>query len=264
MKVDFGYLFRVLFAATYILSMNNSWAIDNSESEPWWRATLGGGAVVAPEFEGSNKNDVQFAPLVEVELMNRLFLSTDRGIGVYIIDYPDWKLNASATWEMGRKEKDSDLLKGLGDIDGGAAFSIYSAWTPGPFTVSLESKYGTGDVQGLNVIASLGYTMQPFTDLNWQNTLRATFADSRYNNRFFGISRQQSKNSRYRYNYYDAGMGVKDMALTSLLSYQIADDIVIVVEGEYKLLSGPAARSPLVKAGAKDQFFGLVGVGYSF
>lgn len=265
-KVLFGtihaFMLFVLVAPVALAADNGGAAEGGDESS--WTMTVGGGVAVAPEFEGSNKYNTRFVPVVEIEIMNRVFLSTIRGLGVYVIDHPNWNLNVSATYDLGRKEKDSDLLKGMGDIDGGVVFDIYGAWTPGPFTVSLETKYGTGDVQGLNVTGGFGYTMEPLTGLHWTNTVSTTFADSRYNNTFFGISQKQSRQSRQGYDYYDASAGIKDVAFTSSLTYEITDSIAIMLEGEHKRLIGPAARSPLVKAGSKDQFSGVFGVTYTF
>lgn len=254
----------LLAVTTQFASAAESSATVEGEEKSSWTMALGGGVAVVPEFEGSNKYDMQFVPVVEVEILDRVFLSTIRGVGVYVINHSDWKLNVSATYDPGREEDDSDLLKGMGDIDGGVVFDVYGAWTPGSFIVSLETKYGTGDVQGLNVTGGFGYTMEAFTGLHWTNTVSATFADSKYNNTFFGISKKQSRQSRQGYDYYDANAGFKDVAFTSSLVYEITDSITSMLEGEYKRLTGPAARSPLVKEGSKNQFSAVIGVAYTF
>lgn len=116
----------------------------------------------------------------------------------------------------------------------------------------------------MRVKASLGHEIALFDCLHWKNTVSATFADSRYNDTFFGVSGKQSRDSRHMYEEYSAGSGVKDVSFSSGLTWPVTDSISVMLAGEYKRLTGPAADSPLVKAGSKNQGAGMLGFVYTF
>ncbi len=227
---------------------------------PNWSISLGGGAIVRPEFEGSDKYNVRFMPILRAEYMQRVFLSTTDGLGVYIFREPLWNVGAVDKYNPGREQKDSEILKGMGDIDPGAELGIFASWTPAPFFVRIEALQGTGDVRGLQATATAGHTFMPLEKLQWTNSVGTTFTDSRYNETFFGVDKTQSRRSGH--DYYDADAGFKSVQFNSRANYQLTDNITALVFGQYKRLTGPAADSPLVEEGSKNQ--GMLGVGLTY
>ena len=257
------------FMCVFVLvcSVYTACAQEQDESAPQdksatWSISLGGGVLIAPEFEGAKRNSVRFMPLIEARAMDRFFLSSHEGLGVYLIKQSQWQLGAVAKYNFGRKENASTLLHGLGDIDPGAELGVFAAWTPDPFFVKVTALQGTGDVRGFQVQTQVGHTAKLHEKVRWTNSLGATFANARRNNTFFGISREQSRNTAYE--AYDAGSGIKDISLSTSLGWSLTDDIALRAFGGYKRLTGPAADSPLVKAGSKNQFVGGCGLVYTF
>lgn len=231
-------------------------------THPEWTVSLGGGAMTRPEFEGSDKYVVRFLPILHAEYKGRVFLSSADGLGIYAFRGPLWNLGAVVKYNPGRKENSSRLLSGMRDIDPGAEIGAFATWTPAPFFVRLEALAGTGDVEGLQATASVGHSMILLSRMQWTNSLGATYTDDTYNNTFFGVDSGQSLRSGYQ--RYDADAGIKSVQFGSRLSYQITTEISATAFGEYKRLTGPAADSPLVKAGSENQgMFGL-GLVYTF
>ncbi|MDL2285460.1 MipA/OmpV family protein [Desulfovibrio sp. OttesenSCG-928-F07] len=258
------YIIHALILATALATPAMANTAENTKNAPYCTVMLGAAAAAIPEFEGSHKHNIRFVPLFDINIKNRFFLSTDKGLGLNIISTPEWELSTAVNYGVGRKEKASTLLKGMGNISDGAVFAAHGAWTPGPFILNLDAKYGTGDIQGLNLTAGLAYVTMPVAGVQWVNEVSTTFADSKYNNTFFGISKKQSQKSRHNYKYYNAKSGIKDVALKSMLIYGLTEHVIVVLAGEYKQLVGPAADSPLVKAGAKSQISGITEIGYIF
>lgn len=254
------------FGIVMAMGTTNLYAQDygaaNSNNQSAWSVSLGAGIMATPEFEGSDKHEARFLPLVHVEYANRFFLSTSNGLGAYIVNRPEWQLGVVAKYNPGRDEDDSSLLKGLGDIDPGAEFGGFAAWTPGPYAFKLTALQGVGDVEGFQLKASAGHSFEPIKSVRWTNSVETTFANSTYNDTFFGISEAQSQRSRYQ--TYDAGSGIKDVAFNSSVSWSVTDAISLKTFGQYKRLTGPAADSPLVKAGSSNQWTVGAGVVYAF
>lgn len=112
--------------------------------------------------------------------------------------------------------------------------------------------------------AAIGHRMTFFDKLHIEQSLSTTYANARYNNQYFGITRKQSLNSKYQYQEYHANSGIKDVSFSVVASYPITDKFSASLTTEYKCLTGPAIKSPLVKKGTRHQ--GLVGAGiiYTF
>lgn len=237
---------------------------DQEDSD--WSVSLGLGFAVAPEFEGSDKYKTQAVPLINIEYKDRFFLSSlDGAVGVYLFREPLWNMGLALGYNQGRKEKDSDLLKGMGNVDGAAEVKVFAEWTPDiPFSAKLELAKGTGDINGFTATATLGHNTALSESLNWGNSISSTYSDSDYNKVFFGITEKQSRGSKRRYEQYTPGSGIKDVAYSTSLVYTVSDHWTAMVIGQYKRLTGPAADSPLVKAGSKNQAAGGLGASYTF
>ena len=258
----------VLFIALAVVPAQadeNTTTADADHEKGAWHVSIGLGVMTAPEFEGSNKYEVKPLPLVKIVYKNRIFLSlAEGGLGVYLCREPSWNMGLAIGYNPGRQEKDSDLLKGMGDINGAAEVKVFAEWTPDPFTARLEVITGTGDVKGLQVTGSIGHQWMLKDSLRWKNSISSTYANADYNNAFFGITEKQTRASKHHYARYTPGSGIKDVAYSSSLTYTFKDNWAAMLMGEYKILTGPVADSPLVKAGSKHQFSGGLGLLYSF
>ncbi len=197
-----------------------------------------------------------------MEYKKRFFLSSTRGLGMYLAKRPEWNIGVAANYNGGRKASDSDLLEGMGDIDPSADLSAFAEWTPGPFSAGLDVVQGTGDAKGQRVTAKLGYDLALCDTLHWRNSVSTTFASGRYNDAFFGVSNAQSRQSRFSYDEYKAGSGFKDVSFSTNVTWAMNDNLSFVVLGGYSRLTGPAADSPLVRKGSKNQ--GMLGLGFVY
>jgi outer membrane scaffolding protein for murein synthesis (MipA/OmpV family) len=206
-----------------------------------------------PEFEGSDEYEFHVVPVVSVRY-KRLFLSTRQGLGFKAIDTGTLTVSPFLNYAPARDESDSDLLKGLGDVDDYLETGVAVTYSPGFFhpnlSYHLTAATGWGNKGStLDLGASLSL---PLEENTWKMGLSLMFADSEYNQKYFGITPIQSAHSGYP--VYSPKAGLKHVAFSSSRDWALNEWVSFVLFGQYRLLTGPAADSPIVERGSKNQF----------
>jgi outer membrane scaffolding protein for murein synthesis (MipA/OmpV family) len=224
------------------------------------KISLGAGVASAPEFEGAKKYEIKFLPVVELGY-DRLFLSLSQGLGARIIDNGRWVVAPSVRYRAGRDEDDSDILKGMGDVDDGLAAGVMVKFSPSDFSLFFNGYQGLGSAEGLTMELGAAYKIQVMEHLKFSAELSTMFADEEYNQEFFGVNSQQA--GRTGYDRYQPDSGFKHVALGGALSYSLTQNLNLGLFGEYKVLTGPAADSPLVERGSKNQFSSGLMLGFN-
>lgn len=256
----------LLFGAPALAQTAPQSAASQPPASPW-SFTLGAGAIVAPRYEGSDNLAVAPLPLAEISWKDRVFLSSGRGLGAYIVSTDAFKLSASAGYDAGRDEKDGkrksgkpNLLRGLGDIDASAVLSLSAEYEYSFLTAGLTASRYIGGSDGFTMTASLGASL-PVTDrFALGLEVQSTWADSAYMGDYFGISASQSRRSgRAKFN---AEAGIKDVGVTLTANYKVNDSISLMLSGGLSRLIGDAGKSPLVAE--KNQPSAMVGLLYRF
>lgn len=215
------------------------------------RLSLGAALVVTPEFEGAKKYQLLALPVIEYE-RGSFFLSAFRGAGFKVINDRSIQMGPVVSYRFGRDQDDSDDLKGLGDVRGGFETGVFAHWRiSDPVALKLEFKHGLGTAKGYTVDLGLDYTAELTESLTLILGAETRFADRKYNEEYFGVTRQQSLQSGYR--QYSPDSGLKHAAAKASFNYALTDTLNLGVFGEYKRLTGPAADSPLVKKGSANQ-----------
>ena len=222
---------------------------------------------VAPKYEGGEKLVFGGLPILEVEWKERLFLSTTRGIGGYIVSTDTLRVSAALGYAPGRDEKDGkpksggvNRLRGLGDIDASAVASLGAEYEFSVFTASLTANRYIGGSDGFTVKAGLG-AAYPVTDkLRLGAELSSTWADSAYMGDYFGIDAAQSRRSGRK--AYKAEAGLKDVGVTLSASYRFNNSTTLMMSGGLSRLLGDAGSSPVVAE--KNQPSAMLGLSYRF
>ena len=232
-----------------------------------WQFTLGAMIGVAPKYEGGEKLVFGGLPILEVEWKERLFLSTTRGIGGYIVSTDNLRVSAALGYAPGRDEKDGkpksggvNRLRGLGDIDASAVASLGAEYEFSVFTASLTANRYIGGSDGFTVKAGLG-AAYPVTDkLRLGAELSSTWADSAYMGDYFGIDAAQSRRSGRK--AYKAEAGLKDIGVTLSASYRFNNSTTLMMSCGLSRLLGDAGSSPVVAE--KNQPSAMLGLSYRF
>lgn len=212
---------------------------------------LGGGGVFRPEFEGADEYEIDPIPAFDIRYRDWVFLSTNRGLGLDLIqdEQQVWRAGPIVNYRRPREEDDSGALRGLGDVEGTVEAGGYVEYTPSPFGGKIEVRNGFGGHQGILVDIGVSYREKFGADEEWLVNLGpgATWASDDYMESYFGISSYQS--SRSGYDSFDADAGFKDVSFGAALSYSPLPFVALTGFANYERLLGDAADSPLVDEG---------------
>jgi outer membrane scaffolding protein for murein synthesis (MipA/OmpV family) len=241
-------------------------AVAQDQPPAEWSFTLGGGAMYAPDYEGSDDYTVLPLPFVEISWQDRIRLTTEGGPGIFATPFAadGLRFDLGVRYDFGRSEDDNDALKGLGDLDVGAVAVVRFGYEAGPVALGLEvARDLTGDRNGLTATAEAEYTIQLLDDVRLSATPHLTWADDEYMSNTFGITAAQAARSARGLASYDAGSGLKDVGINLGIGYMMTDSIYVMGQVGYSRLLGDAADSPLVSSeGSADQLSAMLGLTY--
>lgn len=223
-----------------------------------WKVVLGGGVLVAPKYEGSDEFDVQPIPFGTASFGEHVKVDP-RGLSVELYSIGNLSFSGQIGYETGRKEDDSEHLRGLGDIDMGGVVGGMLSYEAGPaeFYVSLGRTIGGSEGTQAKFGLELSHEVDRF---RLSADLSATWADENYMQSYFGVTVAQSAASGLP--QYDVGAGFKRVDLDLAVTY--AADEHWLVRGEVGLgyLLGDAADSPIVQEAFQPS--GMLTLGYRF
>lgn len=221
-----------------------------------WRLTLGVGAMIAPDYEGSDDYEAIPLPLIDLSWRDKVSIGTLGGpfikVNFFKLNGPTPKdfltLSTAVRYGGGREQDDNDALQGLGDIDGGMMVSLAADYQYQDFGIGLAvNRDVTGDREGTTVNAGLHYSFKlgvPRTMLTLGTDM--TWADDDYMGTTFGISAAQAAASRRGFAAFDASSGVKDVGVSAKVRHRWDDNIGLLGQVGYTRLLGDAADSPIV------------------
>lgn len=223
-----------------------------------WKVTVGLGAVYLPEYEGSDEFKIRPFPMVTAQFGDRVHLGMD-GLKVDLWKTDGFRIAAKGGVDMGRKEDDSDHLRGLGDIDPGGIVGAYASYETGPFELyaSLDKTIGGADGLTGTVGAKASYQHEKFI---FSAELSGTWADSKHMESYFGVTAAQSARSGLAKHKAEAGFKRTD--IKGSVTYMWTENWSVTGAAGAGFLLGAAKDSPIVKDDIQP--FAMLGVGYRF
>ncbi|OYX05985.1 MAG: hypothetical protein B7Z12_01890 [Caulobacter vibrioides] len=206
------------------------------------RAVVGIAAVYAPAYQGADDYRLMPFPVIDVTY-GRFFASGRKGLGYTVLDGPQVKVSAGATYVPGYRRRDAPV--GVGRLDGGAGLRVAADMRLGEVLATVSAtKVVSGDVDGALVDASLAYPIRVSERLSLTPSVSATWADSQYNRAYFGISAAQAAASKLP--VYRPGGGVKDVSMSLNANYRLNDKVSVGATASLSRLTGDARNSPIV------------------
>jgi outer membrane scaffolding protein for murein synthesis (MipA/OmpV family) len=246
------------------------------EQQDDWKFTLGAGVMYIPAFIGSKDYQAMVFPDIKVEYKDRFFASPFEGVGYNVINRDGWRAGPIMKFDFGRSEDDdspfriggkkTNALRGLGDMDATPELGGFVEYNYEPFSYTLELRQGVGGHEGL--VGEIGLHYMGFTEQLGKPVMyafgpRVIFADSTYNNAYFGINSTQSTNSGLA--GYSADSGLVSYGISAFVVMSVSESVSLGVFGGYDRLGSEAADSPLIKErGDENQFMGGVRISYEF
>lgn len=223
-----------------------------------WKVTVGAGAIYMPEYEGSDKFDVNPFPIFSAEFGERVSVDIT-GVTVDLYETNGFRVGIKGGYELGRKEDDSDYLRGLGDIDAGGVVGGIVSYERGPFEVygKLDKTIGGSDGLTGTVGTKASYRYERFI---FSADVSGTWADDKHMASYFGITAGQSAGSGLA--QYDAEAGVKRVDVKASITYMVTENWLVTGAAGAGFLLGDAKDSPLVKDDVQP--FAMMGIAYRF
>ena len=212
-----------------------------------WDVTLGAGAALRPTFEGSDRSIVRPFPVIAVRWRDTISLG-EGGISV-TGHLKKFRFGGGLTIDAGRKDHSSggifesgdDRLKGLGTIRASPGFRAFASTRLGLFNVEVSAvkslNHGVTGTLGLSTALPLG------KKLLLMPHVRATWADDKYMQTYFGVTGAQSTASIFR--PFNAGSGFKDVEGGVNLIYTVNRHWFVGAGVGVTHLLGDAAISPI-------------------
>lgn len=282
---------RAAAAAVPLLAASSGWAQDAPEAiarpaDPSVETggdslTVGIGAAYGPSFEGSDDYRVRPGGALRGSLGGVNFWMRGTGVFVDVIPDRDGGLDFSAGPVAGvRLSRTSGIkdaqVKALGELD--------TAWELGGFvgiakTGVITSAYDNLGVR-LSYVKDVGGAHQshiitpaieygtPLSRTSFVGlSLSADFVGDGYASYYFDVTPAGSAASGL--SPFSAKGGFKSWSLSSLASLSLSGDIrkgwALFALGSYSRLQNDFRRSSIVsEAGSPDQWFGALGIGYTF
>jgi outer membrane scaffolding protein for murein synthesis (MipA/OmpV family) len=229
--------------------------------------TLAAGAAVGRDYTGGGDERVRPALLFDYQRADGFFVSLVRGLG-YAEQVGMFTLSAALAYDGGRSDsrqtfrQGSDALRGMGDIDGGAAarFGV-STRVFGHTTLSLDadlalSRRERGDTLRFGLQQELWAGGADKVAL----ALSTTYGDSKHAHTWFGVSAAQSASSGYA--AYAPGAGIEQSNAELSWGHRIDGHWSLRAAAGALHLSGDAADSPITQK--RTYPVGVVTVNYGF
>lgn len=233
-----------------------------------WTLKVGAGASYSPDYEGSDDYEWNFVPIVQAKWRDLFTVGrVSGGLGVEATPfrYDTFSFGFGVAYWGGRDDSDNAALSGLGDIDptlmGTATIANRFQFVEARATLLHDF---TGNRDGTAVKLGLGAPL-PMSDTGVRLIagVDTTWADENHMSKTFGINAAQAAQSGYA--THDADASFKDISASLTASYDITDDVAVVVRGQVKQLLGDAADSPIVdQNGSATQGSIFAGITYQF
>lgn len=230
-----------------------------------WYLTVGATGLVAPKFEGSSRYMLSAVPLVSLGKAGNdvRFSSRNDNISLALVDSGDVRVGLVGKFLWAR-DNDAAELKGLDPVrwggEVGGFFEIY------PFDwmrVRAELRHGIRAHHGFagDVAADVFYDVTP--DIRVSAGPRLSFASAKYFDAYYGVDAQEAIASNLA--EYRPGSGLKSAGVGGAVTWKVTNPVTASLFGEYARLTGPAAKSSLVRErGSRDQFTVGISTTYRF
>ncbi len=242
----------------FILALTFGYSHSYAEELPKWEFGLGAGGLYQSLYTGTKETRTFFFPAPLIVYRGDIFKSDDEGVRAQLSKTPTYKLDISLDFNLAVDSDDVELRRGLPDIDNllqiGPSLEITldknpkSEWQ---LRLPIRSSFAISS----DGVSQAGYTFSPnlayFHQLHsgakpWRfnASFGPQFADSEYNNIFYGVEPQFATTERTA---FDADSGFAGTRSTlSLVSKNRKRLIVFFLR--YDNISGAVFDdSPLVE-----------------
>jgi len=216
-----------------------------------FRNNVGGGVAYAPVYFGGTAYEGKVLPLLDTEYADRVFVSTQKGIGYNVWRSRSSRIAPRVTWDFGRKASDDPALAGTTDIDPAIELGVYweSYFKSWRFRADVRKDFGNGHGGMLiNGDAAIGGRWSKEVTLILGG--RTTYMDEDYAQSYFSTTS------------YTADSGLRDVNAYVQLVYDLPKGFYISGEARGTFLLSASSDSPITKT--NNFLTGALMAGYRF
>lgn len=211
-----------------------------------------------PKYEGSKEMEVTPIPLISASFGDHIHVDPS-GLIVDAFSADGFTVGIKGGYDLGRKESDSDHLRGLGDIDAGGVVGAKLAYQYGRARVYANIDRIIGGSEGLTGTLGADLT-QTYDRFVLSAGASATLADNNYMQSYFGVTSQQAALSGLQ--QYDAKAGLKRFDVDASITYMATRNWLVRGQVGVGFLVGDAKDSPITERTVQPS--AMVAVGYKF
>lgn len=255
-----GIISTALLSISTSVAWSQDSATDAGKPRGDWKVTLGAGALVMPEYDGSDEFTVYPIPYFSITWKDLVFLNLERGLGVYAYRDDRFQLGVSVGYARGRAEDSSDRLRGLGDIDDAARGNLFARYSLGSLSLGLDLTQDFGGTDGFQIRPNIGLNYALSKKVRLSPEVSVTWANDDYMQSYYGISPAQA--SRSGLQRFDAEAGFRRAEIRIAATWDITDRWFTTANVGFGYLLGDAADSPITDSRFQPSI-GLF-VGYKF
>ncbi|MFT4069969.1 MipA/OmpV family protein [Paraburkholderia sp.] len=218
-----------------------------------WRFSIGAGVVNMPKFPGASGTKWEVVPSVSANY-DRFFIGANPdaasllSLGAYLYRDSNWRVGAAITYDFiqPRSESDDSRLHGLGDVKRTAHAELFGVYTYQ--FISARASVLTdiaGNDRGTVATFDLLGRYQPIPQLTLSAGPGLTWASSKYNETYFGVTSEQSARSGLP--TFSAGSGLNQLRFSLNGAYRIAPRWNVGASVSFAWLRGDATDSPITE-----------------
>lgn len=255
----------LLSAVAPIRAQEAGWVPVTARTKPdkagEWDATFGVMTYGESEYHGSDKYAGNAWPWIEVTWRDRVYFSSERGVGLNFLATERWVAGAGLDYYMGRGDDESDYLRNMGDISPGLEGKLFAEARFGNLTLGAEFRQDLmGADDGALLTGTIAVDFEVFDDARLSLGLDGTVMSENYAQTYYGVDSLQA--ARTGYNTYTPEAGIRDIGASMKGEYFFNEHWGLMAYGRYAMLGDPVTSSPLNKT---DSYIEAgFGAGYRF
>ena len=230
-------------------------------AEARFRAGVGLGVGIAPNFPGSDRYRTGLAPVVFAGYGPMFFALNQIGVRAYRDQR--WIVSGFLALNGGRKESEDARLQGLGNINRTFRAGVRVTYREGPFiAVGQVSTDVAGENQGTIARLDLFGRTRAGERTVLYGGPGLTWVDKEYAQSYFGVTAEQSANSNVGLRPFNAGSGVNSVRLSGGAFHRFGGKWIGMANLSAARLTGDATHSPITEV--KEEFLFFSGLMYVF
>ncbi len=175
------------------------------------------------------------------------FAGLSKGVGYHWVRSEALNVSTALTVAGGRREKDNDRFKGLGDIKTSGAANVAVEWTPNgmPFALTAGLTKAFGKDLGTAYSFGIGSGFPVSDKLFFNTSLSANYADKKRMQSQYGVTQKQALDSGYA--AFTTKAGVESIDFGVGFNYILDKQWTLITNIGANRLQGEAEKSKIFK-----------------